>query len=210
MQHGAGDDPDRQRGHPVGRREECGRDDDGPVVEERRHRLGEEALIGGQDPDDHPAGTQEDRLQQEDPGEPDDDLVIVRAVPEGDQRDVERRHDEQQGRAGGQNQDRGVEHPLRNLARPLMLAMGQVLGQHRDKCRADGAGQQEIEEQVRYAEGDAVIVELVVGPEGVRDDQLAHRAQHPTQPIGDQDERRGRRDASPLARHGCHYARRRL
>jgi len=127
--------------------------------------------------------------------------MIVRAVAEGDQRDVERRHDEEDRRAGSQNQDGRVEHPLGNFQSPLVLPLRQVLGQDRDERRADGAGEQQIEQQVRHPEGDPVVIDLVAGPKDVRDDQFAHGTEHAAEPIGDQDERRGRRDAPPLARH---------
>ena len=127
--------------------------------------------------------------------------MVVRAVAEGDQRHVERRDEEEDRRADGQDHDRRVQHPLGDVQGPLMLPLCEMLGKDGDERRADGAGQQEIEQQVRHAECDPVVVDLVAGAEGVGDDQLAHGAQHAAEPVGDQDERRGRRDAPPLARH---------
>ena len=201
VEHRAGHNADGERSDPVARREERRCHDDGAVIEKWCQCLGEEALIGGQDANHHSARSQEDRLQQQDPREADDDVVVVRAVAEGDQRDVEGRDEEEDRRADGQDHDRRVEYPLGDLQGPLVLTLRQVLGEDRDERRADGAGQEEIEEQVRHAEGDPVVVDLMAGAEGVGDDQLAHGAQHAAEPVGDQDERRGRRDAPPLARH---------
>ena len=127
--------------------------------------------------------------------------MVVRAVAEGDQRDVEGGDDEEDDRPHCQDHDRGVEDPPRDLAGPLVLASGQVLGEHRDECRADGARQQEIEQEVGDAERHPVVIDLMTGPERTRDHQLAHGAEHAAEAVGDQDERRGRRDAPPLASH---------
>ena len=201
VQHRTGHHPNGEGGDAVAGREEGGRHDDGAVVEEWSQRLREEALIGGQDADHHAARTQEDRLQQQDPGKADDHLVVVRAVAEGDQRDVEGRDEEEDRRANGQDHDRRVEDPLGDLQGPLVIPLRQVLGQHRDERRADGAGQQQIEQQIRHAERDAVVVDLVARAKGIGDDQLAHGAEHTAQPVSDENKRRGRRDAPPLAGH---------
>ena len=173
MQHGASDHPHRQRRDAIPGRENRGGNDDGAVIEKRRERLGQESLIRRQDADHHPAGPEKDRLEQEDPGQADDDLVIVCAVSERDQRDVERGNDEEDGRAERQDQDRGVEDPSRDLPGTLVLTFGQVLRQHRDERRADRARQQKIEQEVGNGEGHPVVIDLMAGPEGVRDHQLA-------------------------------------
>ena len=84
MQQGAGNHPNGQCCHAVAGCENGSRHDDRAVVEKRRERLRQESLIGGQDADHHPARPEKDRLEQQDPGQANDDLVIVRAVAEGD------------------------------------------------------------------------------------------------------------------------------
>ena len=127
--------------------------------------------------------------------------MVVRAVAEGNQRDVKGGDDEKHDRAQRQDHNGSVEDPPRDLACPLVLARRQVLRQHRDERRADGAGQQEVEQEVGDAEGDPVVIDLMAGPESIRDHQLAYGAEHPAEAVGDQDERCGRRDAPPLASH---------
>jgi hypothetical protein len=127
--------------------------------------------------------------------------VVLGAVAEGDQRHVPGRDHEQHYRAGGQHHDRGIEHARRDFPSTLCLVQRQVLGQHGDERRADRPGEQQVEQQVRHAEGDPVVIELVTGAERVGDNEFADGPQDPTETVSDQDERRGRRDAPPLARH---------
>ena len=199
VEDGAHHDPHGERGHPIAWREEGGRHDDGAVVEERRQRLGEKSLICGENSDHHPAGAEEDWLQQQDPGERHDQLVVGGTVAERDQRHVPGRYHEQHRRPDRQDQDGGIEHPAGDLPGSFRLVLRQMFGEHRDEGGADGAGEQQIEQQVRDAERYPIVVEVVAGAKGVGDNELADRAQNATQPVGDQDERRGRRDAPPLA-----------
>ena len=206
MEDRANHHPDGQRSHSITGREQGGRHDDGAVVEKRGQRLGEEALVCGENSDHHPAGAEENRLQQQDPGERHDQLMVFGAITKRDQRHVPGRHDKQHGRPDGQDQDRGIEHPAGDLPGSLRLVLGQILRQHRDEGGADGAREQQIEQQVGDAERHPIVIEVVAGTKRVGDDELADRAQHATQSVGDQDERRGRRDAPPVASGGAQRA----
>ena len=201
MQHRPGHDADGEGADAEVRSKPGGGDDDRDVVEERRKRLREESLVGGEDADHHAPRAQEDWLQQQNASEVRNQFVVAGAVTEGDQRHVKWRDDPEDGGADRDSDDPGIQDPLANLERPLPLVLRQVFRQDGEEGRADRARQQQVEEQVRDRKGDAIVVQLMAGAKDVRDDQFADGTEDPTQSVGDQDERGGRRNAPPLARH---------
>ena len=176
--------------HAIARREDERAEDDAEVVRDGRERGPEESVLRVEDAHRRAAEAEKERLEEQNARQ-----IVARCLLRGGQAGRDDRADEWPGEEEadrgerGERVEGGIEDAARQHPRGGLFVPFEEAGEDGDEGRAERAGGDDEEEEIRDAEGGVVGVEIGARAELPRDDHIPQQAEHPVGDEGEPDDR---------------------